>query len=84
MLRFADFYADRRQTIDKPIALPLLRMRARGVKIDTDLKVHIEIIFISIVILSLVGGYTKCLTLWDIRQPFSPVDRQDKGMEKCC
>ena len=43
---------------------------------------HIEIIFISIVILSLVGGYTKCLTLWDIRQPFSPVDRQDKGIGK--
>ena len=34
MLRFADFYADRRQTTDKPIALPLLRMRARGVKIN--------------------------------------------------
>ena len=32
----------------------------------------------------MLGGYTKSLTLWDIRQPFSPVDRQDKGMEKCC
>ena len=31
MLRFSDFYADRRQTTNKLIALPLLRVRARGV-----------------------------------------------------
>ena len=31
MLRFADFYADRRQTTDKPIALPLaVHARTRG------------------------------------------------------
>ena len=34
MLRFADFYADRRQTTDKPIALPpAAHARTRGINV---------------------------------------------------
>ena len=44
----------------------------------------LESTFISIFCVcsfSTSGGYSKSLTLWDIRQPFSPVDKQDKGIE---
>lgn len=27
----------------------------------------------------MLGGHNKSLTLWDIRQPFSPMDKQEKG-----
>ena len=37
MLRFADFYADRRQTTDKPIALPpAAHARTRGNNVRPD------------------------------------------------
>ena len=49
--------------------------------VDVDLKVYLSIyLHYCVCSFSTSGGYSKSLTLWDIRQPFSPVDKQDKGI----